>query len=153
MTTRLFPNFLVDESEYRASERYWEQMQDDILLTLGSQDEWRRSQPLYFGDGRTLMEPGNPIWDARSERLDRAYQIVQRAPSRAHVPEITAWIKNYEDDLYRGSGFPRTELVISLALSDQTAAIAHEILRSWMSETTSVDDMKVLLAQRLGLQA
>jgi hypothetical protein len=152
MINPLFADFLEDEAAYRASERYWEQMQDEIVSALGTPYDWPRYQLLYYGDGTPVGEPGDPIWDARSDALGRAFRIIQHAPTRMDVPEITAFIESRDDKFYEGSVFPKTELVIALALSEETAVLARELLQRWMSETTTMDDMKALLQERLGVE-
>jgi hypothetical protein len=152
MITPLFPDFLNNEGAYRASESYWEQMQQDLVVSLGAVDDWRRWQPLHGGDG-TLMTPGNPIWDARSDALDRAIRIIQEAPSRLDAPEITAWITSRDEQSYEETDFPKTELVIGLALSEESAVIARELLQRWMDGTTTIEEVRALIHERLGVDA
>lgn len=150
MTRPLFADFLEDERAYRAAELFWHELQKDIVAAGGSPTDWHRYQPLYFGDGKTLMTPGNPIWDGRSDALARAFRIIQHAPV-SDVPEITAWIQRYEDEVFAGGPFPEIELVIALALSQETAAVTREILESWMSERSTVPDTEALIRTRLSI--
>lgn len=149
MTKPLFADFLEDEQAYRAAEQFWQDLQQEIVRAVDASDDWRRYQPLYFGDGKTVMTPGNPIWDARSDTLGRAFRIIQHAPA-SDIPEIAAWVERYEDDIYTGSAFPAIELVIALSLSEETAEIAREILERWMSETSTVGETEALIKTRLG---
>jgi hypothetical protein len=151
IVTPLFSDFLENEREYRAAENYWEQLQHDIVVSLGAVDDWRRWQPLHAGDG-TLMTPGNPIWDARSDALDRAIRIIQEAPTRMDAPEITAWITSRDEQNYPGSDFPRAELVVGLALSEESAVIARELLQRWMNGATTIEEMRALIYERLGVE-
>jgi hypothetical protein len=127
-------------------------MQHDLVVSVGAVDDWRRWQPLHGGDG-TVMTPGNPIWDARSDALDRAIRIIQETPTRLDAPEITAWITSRDEQFYEGTDFPKTELVVALALSEESAVIARELLQKWIDGTTTIEEMRGLIHERLGVEA
>ena len=80
---------------------------------------------------------GNPIFDARSERLDRAVRIIQQ-PAVGDGVEVAAWVAVYEAEF---DEMPRAELFLNLSLSEESAALAKEALRKWMTPSTSVAEM------------
>src|SRR5262249_46854120 len=74
---KLFESFLEHEDEYRACERYWRELIADAAASIGQPDEWRSWIPRHWANGTPMERDGNPIADGRSDRLDRAFRIVQ----------------------------------------------------------------------------
>src|SRR5690348_682893 len=137
MATRLFESFLDDPEQYRDSEKYWELLVSSIANSLGQTGEWPRWIPRQYADGTPMEADGNPIFDGRSERLDRAFRIIQHRPIGDDV-EIAAWLKTYEAEY---TDLPRHELVINLSLSQESADLARVLLRKWMSPEATPDEM------------
>ena len=140
MVHKLHEHFLEDPDEYRASENYWANLARNIARDL-QVEEWRPWIPRSYADGTPFERDGNPIFDARSEKLGRAYKIIQHAPTSSEV-EIAAWLKHYPEEYV---DLPRDELVINLGLSEESAAKAEELLRKWMVPQTTVQEMQELL--------
>lgn len=137
MVHRLFESFLVTEEQYRACVRYWETLVSDIAESLGQAREWHRWIPRQYADGTAMELDGNPIFDGRSERLNRAFTIIQHVPTGNEL-EIAAWLKAYEPEY---TDLPGHELVLNLSLSEESAAITRTLLRKWMSPETTPDEM------------
>ncbi|MGH2732252.1 MAG: hypothetical protein ACRDJG_04835 [Actinomycetota bacterium] len=141
MVHRLYEHFLENPDEYRASENYWANLARDVARDL-QVEEWRPWWiPRSYADGTPFEHDGNPIFDARSERLGRAFTVIQHAPTSNEI-EIAAWLKHYPEEYVE---LPRYELVINLSLSEESAAKAEELLRKWMLPQTTVREMKELL--------
>jgi hypothetical protein len=149
MPRLLFKNFLDDPTVYRACERYWARLTSTIADSLGQSGQWPQWMPRTFADGKTPFPDfmkGNPIHDGRSEKLDRAFQIIQDPPRKRERGVLVAWLSICDLE-YRE--VPRDELVISLTLTDQTAALARKLLRKWMTPETTAEEMKTFLDQNV----
>jgi hypothetical protein len=138
MTRKMFENFLEDVVQYAACERYWEQLVQEIAESLGQTGEWQQWIPRQSPNGTPYEKDGNPIYDGRSERLDRAFRIIQHSAFSDEV-EIVAWLKSYEEFEYRD--VPGNELVIRLSLSQESAQLARALLYKWMTPDTTQSDM------------
>jgi hypothetical protein len=146
MIHRLFENFLDDSEQYEAAVRYWEQLVWEIAESLGQRGEWQRWVPRHYADGTPFELDGNPIYDGRSQKLNRAFRIIQHRPVGDEL-EIAAWLKSYEEEYV---DLPRDELVINLSLSLESAQMAQVLLRKWMTPTTTEDEMQSFINEHLG---
>ena len=146
MIHALFEHFLDNDDTYRACELYWEQSVRDIEASLDQTGEWQPWVVQHYADGTPFADQkGNPIFDARSKRFDRAFRIVQDPPVRNDLA-ISAWLKSYKE--FEGD-LPANELVISLILSEESAQLAHALLRHWMASVTSPDEMELFIQEQL----
>jgi hypothetical protein len=92
------------------------------------------------------------VCEGRSDRLDRAFQILQHTAGE-EGPSIAAWVKDYEhdefwnEDAYEDESprLPKAMLVISLTFSEETAECARTLLRKWMSQETTATDMATFI--------
>lgn len=84
-------------------------------------------------------------YDAGSERLDRAFRIIQHSAVSDEV-EIAAWLKSYEEEY---TDLPRNELVINLSLSQESAQMAKALTYKWMTPDTTQSDMRSLIDEYL----
>src|SRR5262245_3776887 len=137
MTHKMFEKFLEDVEQYAACERYWEQLAQEIAESLGQTGEWQQWIPRQSPNGTPYEKDGNPIYDARSERLDRAFRIMQYSAISDAVG-IDAWMKNYEEEY---TDLPRNELVINLSLSQESAELAKALIHKWITPDTTPSDM------------
>jgi hypothetical protein len=145
MVHKLFENFLDNTDSYEACERYWEKLIHDITHSLGQTDEWPRWIPQCYANGTPMELDGNPIFDGRSQYLNRAFRIIQHEAVGEEI-EIAAWLKNYEEEY---TELPRDELVINLSLSQESAQAAQSLLLKWMTPTTTVDEMQAFIYNSL----
>ena len=137
MVNKLFESFLIDAEQYQACERYWAELISNITKSLGQTGEWARWIPRHYADGTPFDLDGNPIFDGRSEKLNRAFRIIQH-PAVGDDIEIAAWIKSYEAEY---SDLPRDELVINLSLSEGSAELSRALLQKWMMPETTMSEM------------
>jgi hypothetical protein len=142
---KLFGDFLETPEAYHACEQYWEQLVREIAVSLAQAGEWERWIPRHFANGTPFELDGNPIFDARSKKLNRAFRIIQHRPEKDEL-EIAAWIKTYEEEYI---DLPRAELVINLSLSQESADVARRLLVLWMTPTTTVDEMQLFIRQHI----
>ena len=114
-----------------------------IARSVDSAKDWHTWIPRTYADGTSIGRDGNPICDGRSDDLGRAYRIIQ-SPGDGHKLEISSWLKSYEEE---HTEMPRHELFIYLSLSEKSLSIADALLRKWMTRTTTIEDMKILIAE------
>lgn len=145
----LFEGFLKDSATYQACEQFWKQLAMSIAQSVESATDWRSWIPRVYADGTSIERDGNPIWEGRSDELDRAYRIIQDRDAGNEV-EIGAWLKSYEEQY---AELPRHELFIHLSLSQESVSIAETLLRKWMSRATTVEDMKTFIAEVIPLDS
>ncbi len=132
----LFPDFLDNDASYEAVVSFWDRLVTTVERSVGQDDEWGRWIPLHYADGVTPIDtPGNSIFDGLSQRLDRAFRIIQHRPT-GDEPELSAWIKTYETFDDEPTLLPTSELVLNLSLSDESAQAAETLLRTWMTPET-----------------
>ena len=140
MVTHLFRDFLAYPDQYAGAERFWSTLVQDVAKANDQPNEWASWIPRTYGDGTPMPPDGNPIFDARSERLSRAIRIMQHAPFR-HDVEISAWVSHHDYSEVDGPG-PTDELNIGCALSEESASIARALIDLWMRPATTFDQMK-----------
>ena len=146
MSSELFEGFLKYPDTYDACERFWDSLVADIAEQYGPND-WHQWGSRAWGNG-TPMREGNPMCDALSERLDRALRIIQ-VESDGAQHHVVAWMQHERE---RHLGFvpdewPSDELVIVLSLSEETLAVARQLLNAWIDPAASVDQMNDLIAR------
>lgn len=145
MVRKGFERFLDEPEVYRACQQFWEQLTADIALSIGSATDWEPWIPRTYANSTPMELDGNPIWDGRSEKLGRAYRIIQDRAEGDDL-EIAAWLKTYEPEY---TEMPRHELFISLSFSQESAAIAAKLLRKWMAPETTQEQMQAFIADTL----
>jgi hypothetical protein len=145
MAQKLFESFLDDPEQYRAAEQYWETLVAGVANSMNQTSEWRRWVPRQYADGTPTEPDGNPIFDGRSEKLNRAFRIMQHRTVGDDV-EIAAWVKSYEPEY---SDLPRDELVINLSLSQESADLVRLLLQKWMRADTRPGDMTSFIREIL----
>jgi hypothetical protein len=124
MVKVLHPQFLEGRQQYAAAEQYWKDLFDQLAEERGY--SYRPYINNNFGDGTPMMD-GNPIFSAYSPKLNRAVRVIQ------HEPEDKDAIVSWTNDTEWEDGTPFTELVISLVLTEKTAADAQEKIRDWFN--------------------
>lgn len=145
MAHKLFESFLEDPEQYRGAEQYWEALVSDVAESLNQANEWHRWISREYADGTPMEPDGNPIFDGRSDRLNRAFRIMQHQPIGDDA-EIAAWVKSYEPDY---PDLPRDELIINLSLSQESADLVRLLLQKWMRVETTPEDMTRFIHETL----
>ena len=114
MAEYLFPQFLSDDQEYSAAAAFWNELMLEVVNSHAEGDLWVSWRPRSYANGLPFDRDGNPIFNARSERLPRALQVIQW-PDDAENSGISAWISPLEID-----GRLVWELTINLTLSTES---------------------------------
>ena len=142
MVRILFGDFLENKEQYEACEVYWIQLIEEIAQSLGQAGEWQQWMSRTYGDGITPLErDGNPIADARSQKLDRALRIIQDRVTDDEF-EIGGWVTTEKEFL---DVLPKDEMVIWLTLSEESAEAAKQLLEKWMTPETTPAEMKTFM--------
>ena len=140
----LYEDFLDDARVYDECARFWVNLVEKVAASMGQAGKWCLWLPRPNGDGTPAERNGNPIFDGRSDELQRAVQILQH-PALGDALEITAWVTTHEPH----PAFPRQELVLSLSLSEESAALAEDLVRKWMVPDTTREDMEAFIDKRV----
>ncbi len=147
MVRHLFRDYLLFEDQYEGAREFWERLVEDVARQMGQEGEWQPWMPRTFWNGTPISLDTAPIWDARSEKLKRAVRILQSPPESDDI-EIAAWLTKLDYTESGGPG-PTEELVINLALSEESSAIARTLLERWMDKGISFDEMQSLVRESL----
>jgi hypothetical protein len=131
----LFSNFLEDKKVFNLAEAYWRRIVSGIS---GEKKIPFQSYLNHFDSEGKKEYDANPIYDAIFPTLSKALRIIQDTPEK-DTSDITVWIDKFEPD----EDVPVVhELVIALALSRETAEVARRLLRQWIIEDFSPQDME-----------
>lgn len=128
MIHHLYPDFMETDESYGLAVAFWEDLVGRIQPPASQHDVWESAIPKAYADG-TPFHDGNPICDLRSKEIGRALRIVQSAPNGEDL-EIVAYLDRVSLDNV-------DELVIALALSKESAALAERLITAWMNPATS----------------
>jgi hypothetical protein len=122
--TALFPNFLRDHSEYARAQAYWASVWATTPVFERMIGEWRTD---WFG--HQPINDGNPIFSAISGRAEKGIRVIQYEATNDGL-ELDFWL-----DTFGGAATdPGTvrELVITCALSIESAQLARNLMASWI---------------------
>lgn len=126
MVNNLFPQFLEDTGQYEASERYWQDLWDQVEPSHRNRFRWAFP---WIGTGSPGIKDGNPIFSAYSPVLGRGIRVIQEEPAGSGL-DIRVWLDTFGGDITDPDRIH--ELVISCTLSDATAYIARTLMTSWV---------------------
>ncbi len=148
--TLLYPAFLSDNEVYREVEQFWRRQFDQLALPY---------QPFYTkttATGRPLND-ANPIFDAYFPALHKLVRVIQFIPESGDLL-LTGWLdeapvlkmppeKRPVPDKPEDRKRPVPELVLSLALTLETAQQAITLLQKWILEDLEQTEMEKLLQE------
>lgn len=144
----LFPDFLSDLDVYQQAEQYWSGEVTRLLQPYGlTHHPFYNNQP---GNG-TPTADGNPIFDAYVPERHKLVRILQYDPATAEGPPIDHYTDTWPtpqmdpdkrphptNPALRDAPIP--ELVISLYLTEETAAKACHLIHQWLVEDEDVGE-------------
>jgi hypothetical protein len=122
MVRHIAADFLKDARRYRQAERYWRGLWDQLVSELGVTEQWRTP---WLG---APLRDGDPMFSAVSPALRRGVHIIQHEPTVEGL-ELEAWVDRFGE---QGKDEVIEQLVISCALSEEAAARAGQLMRSWI---------------------
>jgi len=141
MAHRMFENFLDSAEAYEVCEQYWERLVRELEESLNQTNEWKRWLLRHYPDGTPVEMDGNPIYDARSRKINRAFRVLQHRPVSENL-EIVAWLKTYDDE---SPEFPSAEMVINLSLSEESEHMARELLPKITTTSSANKDCSFIM--------
>ncbi|MEH2324168.1 MAG: hypothetical protein V7K32_11435 [Nostoc sp.] len=146
MVKHLFKTFLSNIQEYKASEYFWRNLCESILIkNQGQEHGWEIWLNIHFIDGTPFLD-GSPIYSLISPDNRKGICIYQDEPSKATM-SIVAWMDKFgsiDDD----ENFIE-ELVITCELSEESSQLAGELMETWVKENTSYYEMELLIEKKL----
>ena len=137
----LYASFLHNKRVYNLAVAFWRKLVAAIARNgdMAFQYHLNESGP----DGKREYD-GNPIFAAYFPKRKRALRIIQDEPE-AGKPDWAAWT----DTAQAISGEKTPELVLAMALTTETAAIAKLLINAWLIDQLGLEDMNVLIQQQL----
>jgi hypothetical protein len=141
MIYHLFPTFLSNIEEYRASEHFWQDLCENILIKKEQKKQWKPWLNVHYVDGTPFLN-GNPIYSLISPDGKKGICIIQEEPSRKKI-RITAWMDRF-GDIEEGDKFVE-ELVIACELSEESSKIANELIEIWVETNISYSEMEIII--------
>lgn len=151
MTNHLFRDYLIADDQYKLVQQFWCNVMDEITRSAGQAGEWKPWKLRTFVDGTSLPLDVCSIFDAYNSRLGKAITILQ-SPAETDNIEISAWIDSFDFSDSGGPG-PARELIINLALSEESAVIAQSLLELWVKQDMSPEIMQQIINKQLGSES
>jgi hypothetical protein len=132
MVHHLFATFLDNPSEYQKAIAYWCDLWARVDPIERAQQEW--IQPWLTTGASTILD-GNPIFSAYSRKLRKGIRVVQYQPESPNV-EFDYWLDTYGGEITDPQSI--NELVITCALSKESAMLARSLIESWIAGPASL---------------
>ena len=142
MVHHLYANFLENKKVYNLVQGYWQR------LFSGLANERRLKFVPYLNPTTCTGQKeydGNPIFDAWEKTLNRAVRIIQVAPQGEQL-DVSAWMDSIE---LPETPAPIPELVIDLALSKESYALAERLISAWLTAATTKEGMAEMIEREV----
>ena len=142
MVHHLYANFLENKKVYNLVQGYWQR------LFSGLANERRLQFAPYLNPTTRAGQKdydGNPIFDAWEKTLNRAVRIIQVAPQGEQL-DVSAWLDSIE---LPETLAPIPELVIDLALSKESYALAERLISAWLTAGTTKEGMVEMIEREV----
>ena len=128
MIHHLFAEFLDDPNVYKQAVAYWCDLWTRVDLITRTNLRW--IEPWLSTGAPTILD-GNPIFSAYSPKLRKGIRVVQYRPESNDNVEFDSWLDAYGGDITDPQSIH--ELVITCALSEESAMHSRRIIESWIS--------------------
>ena len=142
MVHHLYANFLENKKVYNLVQGYWQRLFSGL-----AQERRLQFFPYLNPTTRTGQKDynGNPIFDAWEKTLNRAVRIIQVAPQGEQL-DVSAWMDSIE---LQETPAPIPELVIDLALSKESYALAECLISAWLTARTTKEGMVAMIEREV----
>lgn len=124
MVQHLFSQFLHDPTAYKEAVAYWH----DLWTQAVPNSDWSIGYCTNRSPTGVEFRDGNPIFCVVSADKRKAVRVIQHEPTR-NSPEIVFWWNAASLQ----ASHQTCELVISCALSRESAYKATQLIRAWAS--------------------
>lgn len=131
MVRHLFPRFLHDPSEYVQAEAFWRDLWEKLARFTGQRQDWQYPWLRTAYANGTPFQDGDPIFSAWSPSRKLGVRVIQNEPQLQEL-DLDFWYDRVGDEW---SGGEVNTLVISCALSGRAAALAQDLILSWMRDS------------------
>ncbi len=140
MVNHLYKNFLSNLEEYKASEDYWRDLCEKIIVKhQGQKHGWKVWLNVVFLDGSSIYSLISP--DNR-----KGIAINQDEPTENKII-FAAWMDKF-GSIDATQDFVE-EIVISCELSEESAKLADELIEIWVKGKTSYEDMERVIKEKI----
>ncbi|MEH2357003.1 hypothetical protein [Nostoc sp.] len=141
MVKHLFKTFLSNIDDYKASENFWHNLCENILIKhQGQKHGWKIWLNVHFVDETPFLD-GNPIYSLISPDSKKGICINQDEPTTEKI-YIGAWMDKF-GPIDEGNFIE--ELVLVCELSEESVQLASELIEAWVKENTSYSEMELLI--------
>ncbi len=126
--THLYQHFLHDQQEYELNEDFYKKLVQNIIGT--------EPTPFFqttYGNGQKIYS--DHIFSTKYN--NRILQIIQREPV-SEQPVFHARVQQWEDEYEM--------LVISLELSDAVKPVLEQVVRAWLMEGATGEDISLFIS-------
>lgn len=127
MVHHLCAAFLDNPCEYQKAVAYWRDLWTRVDPSKRAQQGW--VEPWLTTGAPTILD-GNPIFSAYSPKLRKGIRVVQYQPESPDM-ECDYWLDTYGGEITDPQSI--NELVITCALSEESAMLARHLIESWIS--------------------
>src|SRR5436853_2222888 len=132
MVKHIHEDFLLSRDRYDAAAEYWQRLCNDVLSANGTLDEWKPWFGMHVDPRYVVVEEG-AIHSLHSERQHKGLTIEQY---QAQGENLEIWART--DDFGEGAlEVPIECLIIGCALSEESAAIARQLIEAWVRKETT----------------
>lgn len=135
-----FSNFLNDNAIYNTAENYWLNLFEEYNSQLPSHRQWCSWFDLVWGNGEKKMD-GNPIISRWNSELNKGIRIIQEEHEYENQFHVGAWMDQFDDTV--------DELVISCILTDKTELIIRRLIKSYVVDNVSPQEMQKIIDQEI----
>ncbi len=144
MVELLYSTFLEDKRVYNLVRASWKRSLDRML---GENQIEYRPYLNQYQNGK-LEYDGNPIYNAFFPSLNKAIRIIQVADDGESQVDCSAWIDSIKPEEDKEAF---NELVVDIVLSKESKKMAEELIKHWILDDYSANDMKKAISQIIQL--
>ena len=134
MDNYIFKDFLDNKEVYKENVNFW----DSIISDLLTSEHYKFDSYIATSDGfGNEFYDGNPIFNFKIDRLNKAVRIIQEEVEESNV-QFSAWIN--QTTLSNEQAID--ELVIHLELTKETAFLTIDLINAWILNDLTIFRMK-----------
>ena len=145
MVKYIHKDFLSDREHFDAAVGYWRVLCRNVLREHGQEGSWQPFFGIHRDTSQMIVEEGS-IYSLHSERQHKAVNIEQHLPKSEDV-EISTMTDTFGEDV-----LPQPILILTIwcALSEESAAIARQLIEAWIREETDRAQIEDLITKLTG---
>ena len=141
----LFPNFLENPDDFRASVEFWDRLCKGIVEEAGQLHEWKPWFSTAASAGN-LIDDGCPIYSLINQQQGKGFSITQERLDKKDEIYVSACTRFYGETSPDGKV---QHLVIYCELSEEAAEVVKELLRYWIKPQANIHLMSFFIDLQL----